>query len=178
MEIPETGNGDPFVPHVPPIIGPVVPAVVAPYVSIDSTPICAHSELMTGTWLHPGCSACAEVVSNVQVVDPLTHTLVYRYAYCTQAGNVWDAACVQAAQSQCTAAQRMAPHSECVTGAGIGEFATGCALKVELDIAHEYCATTWDSRCVSAANAWCTGGQHGRPGTGFCGTDPSVFRSR
>ncbi|HEX7844064.1 MAG TPA: ADYC domain-containing protein [Kofleriaceae bacterium] len=147
-----------------------------PSVAIDSTPVCAHSELMVGTWLHRGCSSCAEAVRSYGIyTDPVTLATVVPYAYCTQAGNRWDSGCVQVAQTQCTASQRMAPHSECVTGAGIGKFATGCSVRVELDSAHAYCATSWDSKCISAANAWCTGGQVGSPGTGFCGSQISAF---
>lgn len=137
------------------------PPIVPPLVSIDSTPVCAHAELTVGTWLHPGCSPCAAIVSGFR-------------ASCTQPGQRWDATCVQLAQAHCTASQRMASHSECTAGAGIGEFASGCALQVELDIAHEYCATSWDSGCASTANARCNGGQEatnrlGQRTTGFCG---------
>lgn len=141
------------------------PPIVPPLVYIDSTPVCAHSELTVGAYLHLACSECTQTVHNNAAT-----------AYCTQPGQRWDAACVQAAQSQCTASQRMAPHSECATGAGIGTFASGCALLIGLDIAHEYCAgSSWDSSCVSAANGRCTGGQEafnrvGQRIKGFCGT--------
>lgn len=141
-----------------------------PIVSIDSTPVCAHSELTIGAYLHLGCSQCTQIVHN----HGATPTAAGPYVYCTQPGSRWDAACVQVAQAQCPASQRMAPHSECSQGAGIGQFASGCALQVELDIAHEYCATTWDSGCVQTASARCTGGQEatnrlGQRTTGFCG---------
>jgi hypothetical protein len=150
--------------------GGAVP-IGSPRVSIDSTPVCAHSELMTGSWLHPVCSACTATVATYQNGA---------YAYCTQPGNRWDAACTQVAQSQCAASNRMASHSECVTGAGIGKYASGCALKLAstMDAStsppswpYDHCATSWDGACVSGANALCTGGMEaaGAPDVGFCG---------
>jgi hypothetical protein len=159
---------------------PPPPAVAPPLVYIDSTPVCAHSELVTGTYLHLACSTCTAAVHDYEVLIHNLHTgvttITYPYQYCTLPGNHWDAGCVQAAQSLCTASQRMAPHSECTTGAAIGKFASGCVLQAESDGAHDYCSqSTWDSNCVSRANARCTGGQEAFSSTGirtigFCGT--------
>ncbi|HEX3475479.1 MAG TPA: ADYC domain-containing protein [Kofleriaceae bacterium] len=151
----------------------------SPIVLIDSTPVCAHSELLAGAWLHIGCSTCAAVVHDrtVRIFNSQTGTvtITYPYEYCTLPGNHWDSGCVQAAQAFCTASQRMALHSECTTGPGIGKYASGCALTVQLINGYEYCASTWDSNCVDAANRHCTSGlesivQVPRPGMGFCGT--------
>jgi hypothetical protein len=136
---------------------------------------------MTGAWLHSACSTCTAVVhdQSFTLINRQTGavTITYPYRYCTSPGNRWDAGCVQAAQAYCAASQRMAPHSECTTGAGIGKYASGCALTVELINGDEDCAMAWDSHCVDAANRHCTSGlespiQIGRPGVGFCGTQP------
>jgi hypothetical protein len=148
--------------------GGAVP-IGSPQVSVDSTPVCAHSELMTGRSLYQVCSACTASVAQNGA-----------YAYCTQSGNQWDAACTQVAQSLCTASTRMASHSECVTGAGIGKYASGCtlALASTMDTStsppswpYEHCTTSWDGACVAGANRYCTGGMEadGPPAVGFCG---------
>jgi hypothetical protein len=112
----------------------------------DATAI--GSELMAGSYLHLACSQCTQLLHDTAAT-----------AHCTQPGQRWDAACVQAAQTQCTASQRMATHNECAQGAGIGEFASGCAARVDADLPHESCRSTWNGECVNHANAQCTGGQ-------------------
>jgi hypothetical protein len=141
------------------------PARQAPFVRIDSTPSCAHSEFTIGKWLHPNCSLCSDATP----------------AHCNDPTDSrgWDQACVDAvratygcAENTPTWAHRvMSTHSECTTGPGLGKYDTGCTLQVCL--ANPSCCnlglTAWSQSCVNTANAQCRGGRENLF-RGFCGT--------
>jgi hypothetical protein len=134
-----------------------------PWLQIESTPSCAHSEFEVGKWLHSSCSACTD-----SAAIP---------AYCTDPNDSrgWDAGCVAAA-STCNYTTKMAPtHGECTTGVGMNKYDSGCTLALSLK-GYAGCFDTtnisgWSSTCVAAANQYCTGGrEHGsvRGNYGFC----------
>jgi hypothetical protein len=138
-----------------------------PFVLVDSTPACAHSEFTIGKWLHRECSRCSDNVP----------------AYCNDATDPrgWDQGCVDAvkASSMCvnqtTGAaytdEVMSTHSECSVGTGLKPYDTGCTLQVCLS--NPSCCnlglTAWSQSCVNTANAQCKGGREGLM-RGFCGT--------
>ena len=132
---------------------------VPPYVQINSSTACAHSELTVGKWLHVDCNPACIAGAPEACRDP---------------EHGWDAACVAYATRTCKApVVPMTPHSECKVGGALARTATGCTLRV--------CATqpgccgadggTWTSACVAAADQLCRGGQEVPPpgAQGFCG---------
>jgi hypothetical protein len=135
-----------------------------PLLSVMSSPACAHTELMVGKWLGPGCSRCTS-----SETGPVP-------AYCNDPTQSWDAGCVSAAL-KCAPADRMSStHSECTPGAGLHQYTSGCTLAMSMkgyaSCFNEANATAWTTSCVAAANRICTGGQEhlGLGGTsyGFC----------
>ena len=129
---------------------------------VDSTPGCMHDEYTVGKWLHPDCSGCTGEVGEV-------------IPSCTSPTGSWTSACVTEARNNlnCTG-YRMASHSECATGGGLGKYTSGCTLKMAMDGHYASCFNTlnklaWSSTCVAGANALCTGGRENRL-IGFCGT--------
>jgi hypothetical protein len=113
-------------------------------VTVDSTPACAHSELLTGKWLHDNCNDCTRLVAS-------------HLPYCSNPADSrgWDSACVDKAKVVCTATQRMVTHSECTTGPALNLYDSGCTLAVCLNPATSHCCApggTWDASCTAAAN--------------------------
>ena len=128
---------------------------VGPLISIMSTPACAHSHLMTGRWLHPGCSQCVREVATVKpaCIDPT--------------GPGWTDECVKATEDRpahpfCNT-ENYPTHDECTAGRGLGVYASGCTLKLSLkgfaSCFNVDSSTAWTAACVAAANQQCTGGQ-------------------
>jgi hypothetical protein len=76
------------------------------------------------------------------------------------------------------AGSRMAEHSECTVGHGLGKYNTGCTIAVCMDPQYAGCCAdgvvnAWSASCVAAANAKCTGGRERWSITGsigFCNT--------
>jgi hypothetical protein len=142
---------------------------VSSTVSIDSTPACAHSELILGTWLHRDCSSCT---------SKLSANSATRYCTLPTSTQGWDQTCVDAATSLCTTSERMTTHGECTTGRGLKKYATACTLDVCSDPAYASCCDTalgplsfkrWTSSCVAAANTKCvTPGYRPAILDGFC----------
>jgi len=135
-------------------------------VQVDSAPACAHSELVTGKWLHRRCSTCTSQVP----------------AYCTDPTDSrgWDANCVASAKALCTTSWMMSSsHGECTVGSGLDRYDSGCTLAVCLDPAHASCCTsgrtTWSADCVAAADSKCKFAKNGgSPMFGFCMSQPTT----
>jgi len=91
------------------------PAPASPAISIDSTPMCSHSELTIGRSLHLGCSRCTRAMWEHFGPD-------YQHCMVGFGGN-WDQACVDAVTNgvngvgPCASGDRMTSHSECTAGA-------------------------------------------------------------
>jgi hypothetical protein len=131
---------------------------VGPLVIIDSTPSCTHSPLMTGRALHPECSDCTAAVGEAipSCKDPT--------------GEGWTSDCVAAVSQRCDSADYPA-HNECTTGGPLPKYTSGCTLRLSLKGYASCFDTAWTSKCVTAANAVCTGGlEHSTPQVkyGFC----------
>jgi hypothetical protein len=134
-----------------------------PTIFVDSARACAHTEQTVGKWLNRRCGSCVNQV----------------YPYCSNPDDKhgWDAACVARANEVC--ASTMAAHSECVTGASLDKFDSGCTLAVCLDDKYADCCSphgSWSARCVAAVSEKCTGGQDtvqplggAMPRLDFCG---------
>jgi hypothetical protein len=143
-------------------------------INIDSGTGCTHSELMPGKWLHANCSACTQA---------LAQDATLAHCFDAKSSGGWGSACTGAAQSRCTAAQRMgsATHSECVSGTqpvlGANGLAGSLCMRKVCDAMPSCCTAsflpTWSSACVTHANDVCYGGGDiGAlvPNTGFCGS--------
>lgn len=140
----------------------------APWVSIDATSVCSHSEETLGRPLHPQCSKCTYHLWETFPTNPCVN------------GGPWNAACKQLALDNCHSPiylgiyPRMALHSECTTGAALYKYDSACTMNLCGDPAYASCCSTgWTSACTAAANARCTGGREGVSplgvASGFCG---------
>jgi hypothetical protein len=144
-----------------------------PYLAVDSTTACLHSERTLGEALHPKCSPCTMKVWQ--------QSLALLPSNCTDPRGAWDATCIAAALATtgdpaivCTEDQRMAKHGECTTGTSLPLYASACTLAVCLDPALQSCCGlgSWTAACVSAANARCQGGREDPLKLrGFCGQE-------
>jgi hypothetical protein len=136
---------------------------LGPFIQVDSSPACAHSELKTGKWLHHECSSCTG--GPVHCTDP-------------SSPRGWDQACVDAVRNNTwcmadVATRLMAKHSECTVGEKLDLYDTGCTLRV-CSQDSSCCSSGWSQSCVNLADAVCTGGGEHRPAWGFC-SNPIIF---
>lgn len=132
----------------------------APFIKVDSSPACSHSELKTGKWLHRECSYCTAEVPT----------------YCNDPASPqgWNQACVDAVRNHPTCAndvnKRMAAHSECTSGIALDPYDSGCTLRV-CSTNSACCTSGWTAACVNLADAMCTGGSE-TMFQGFCALSP------